>query len=150
MSDSRWRFSVRSLLVLTTILSLVLAFVVTWPDVCLYLLILSAPVLVLAAILKSANFLTSERRPRVAMLSWIMLCGFFAFYAFGLLSVLFQPGGGGVDGPLLGVAIMSACWLACAVRAYRAYQLIGVLEPGASVEPQQGPTPGAPAESQKE
>src|SRR5262245_48322545 len=126
MNKSRWQFSVRSLLVLTAILSLVLAFAVTWPDVFGFMLILSAPILVLAAILRSANFLTAERRPRLAMLSWSMLGGFFALYVLGLVGVLLQPGKSSIDGLLLGIATMAACCLTCANRAYRSYRMIGL------------------------
>ncbi len=73
MPMKRWQFSTRSLLALTTILSIVLAFSVRVPMLFRVVLILAAPVLLLIAIFYVANFSTSDRRPRVSLLAWALL-----------------------------------------------------------------------------
>lgn len=146
----RWQFSVRSLLVLTAILSLVLAFAVNLPGLFKIMLIVAAPVLLIAAILQSANFATSDRRPRLAVLSWSLLGAFFAVYAVAIIRLLVQAGGDRVDGPLLGLAIMAICCLACAYHAYRSFMLIGRSghDPGSELERAQ--SKAVPAEPRNE
>src|SRR5262245_27935807 len=150
MNNSRWQFSVRFLLVLTAILSFVLAFAVKLPDVFQILLVLFGPVLLLAAMLKSANFLTSERRPLLSAISWSMLAAFFGVYVLGLVRLLFLPWPGDAYGLLLGIAIMVICFLACAIRTYRSYQLVGHWRPDTGSESEQLPPHALPAEPQKE
>lgn len=125
MSERRWQFSVRGLLVLTAIVSFVLAFAVTLPIAFRWMLIVAAPVLILAAILTSANFATSESRPRLALISWSVLGAFFGLYAFAVACAVIQSGDGEVAGPLLGFSILVVCFVACVVRGFRCCRLIG-------------------------
>ena len=131
-NSSRWQFSIRGLLVLTAIVSLVLAFAVNLPDVFRIMLIVAAPVLVVAAVLQSANFATSDRRPRLSVLSWSVLGAFFAMYAVALFRLLFQPGVDDDGGLFIGLGLMGGCFLICMYRAYRSYLLIGRSRPASS------------------
>lgn len=102
----RWQFSIRSLLVLTAVVSLILAFAVKLPDAFRAALLAAVPVLLLVAIFQAANFATSERRPAVSLVSWTLFGGFFAFYSLTYASW---------SSVLLGV--MTTCALLCFYRA---------------------------------
>jgi hypothetical protein len=120
----RRQFSIRGLLVLTAIISAVLAFAVRLPDVFRVLLIIAVPVLLIVAIFQSANFATSDRRPRIALLSWIALGIFFTLLAIGMFRMMVVAGGDLVTGPIIGLCILIGCAATCAVRAGRCYLMI--------------------------
>ena len=88
-SGKRWQFSTRSLLLLTAIVSAILALAVSLPIWFQAMIWVAIPVLIVVALFQSANFLTSDRRPRLAILSWTMLAGFFGFYSAAILSLYF-------------------------------------------------------------
>ena len=81
----------------------------------------TAPVLIVVAILQSANFATSDRRPRLAVLSWLALGLFFAFYCSVILQMAWQSESAG---PLIPFAIMAACCATCLAQAWRSFRLI--------------------------
>jgi hypothetical protein len=119
----RWQFSIRGLLIVTAFVSLVLAIAVRLPILFTVCLSVTAPTLLMIAVLQSANFATSERRPRLALIAWIMLAAFFALYSFAILraSVL---GENGVSGfAIFGLAIMSLCLITCLSKAWQSYRL---------------------------
>jgi hypothetical protein len=122
---NRWQFSTRHLLVLTAIVSVVLAIAVRIPTFFRVVLAFTAPVLIVVAILQSANFATSDRRPRVALAAWCALGSFFALYSYailwlGLRSVRPVPGGA-----IVLFCVMAGCCATCIVQAWRSYKLIG-------------------------
>jgi hypothetical protein len=122
---NRWQFSTRHLLVLTAIVSVVLAIAVRMPTFFRVVLAFTAPVLIVVAILQSANFATSDRRPRVALAAWCALGSFFALYSYailwlGLRSVRPVPGGA-----IVLFCVMAGCCATCIVQAWRSYKLIG-------------------------
>jgi hypothetical protein len=125
MSASRWQFSTRSLLVLTAILSIVLAFAVKLPIAFRVALILAAPILLLIAILSVANFATSDRRPRLSIFSWLLLGMFFGLYAIAIARMVLIVGGRNAERwTYVTLGIAAACCLICAYRVWRSYQLI--------------------------
>jgi hypothetical protein len=121
---NRWRFSIRSLLVLTATLSIVLAFAVNLPELFRVALVIASPVLLIVAILQAANFATSDRRPRLSVLSWILLGTFFALYSAAIFRMLFEVGGQDLDWPYIMLGLMSTCCLVCIFRACRSYMLV--------------------------
>src|SRR5262245_55254560 len=90
---SRRQFSTRSLLILTAIASLFLAFAVKLPEVFKFALVGLAVALVIVATLKSAFIVTSDRRPRVALLSWTILLALFAIFSTGLFHLVLRTKG---------------------------------------------------------
>jgi len=125
----RWQFSLRGLLFLMAAVSLVLAFAVSLPDIFKLILIIAAAVLFVIGLFQSANFATSERRPRLAALSWTVLGAFFALFA--LLCVRGLMAHEAVDFVALVMACtMSACCAVCVFSAYRSFRQIGSNEAG--------------------
>jgi len=80
-TNSRWQFSTRHLLVLTAIVSVVLSVAVRMPVFFRVVLAFTAPVLIVVAVLQSANFATSDRRPRLAVVVWLALGSVYATVA---------------------------------------------------------------------
>jgi len=120
----RWQFSIRSLLFLMAAVSLILAFAVTLPEIFKLLLIVAAAVLFVVGLLQSANFATSNRRPRLAVVSWSLLGLFFALLALLCLRVLVASETADVVMIFLS-GTMSACCLVCVVNAFRSFRQIG-------------------------
>ena len=118
----RWQFSTRSLLVLTALISVVLSVAVRMPTIFRVVLAFTAPVLIMVAILQSANFATSDRRPRLAVIAWLALASFFAFYCSAILHLAWQNES---VGPLIPFAIMAGCCATCAAQVWRSFRLIG-------------------------
>jgi hypothetical protein len=121
----RWQFSTRGLLVLTAIVSFVLAFAVRLPTVFTVILLIAAPVLLLIAVFHTANFATSDRRPRIALLSWLMFATFFALYSSAILSAGLQNERGVSGGAIFGLSIMCLCCVICLLRAWQSFRLLG-------------------------
>jgi hypothetical protein len=125
MPNSKWQFSTRSLLLLTAVVSIILAVAVRLPDFFRIVLLSAAPVLVLIAIFQSANFATSDRRPLLASLSWALFAAFFGAFAFAIAYAnlpLERPED--VLGPIIPFGIMAGCCLVAARRAYRSCRLL--------------------------
>ena len=121
----RWQFSIRGLLIVTAFVSLVLAIAVRLPIFFTVCLSVAAPTLLMIAVLQSANFATSERRPHLALIAWIMLAAFFALYTFAILRASLL-GENGVSGfAIFGLAVMSICLITCLAQAWRSYRRIG-------------------------
>jgi hypothetical protein len=118
--SKRWQFSTRSLLLLTAIVSAILALAVSMPIWFQAMLIAAVPVLIVVALLQSANFLTSDRRPWLAMLSWSMLAGFFGTYSAAILSLYFAraPASDEVTSRIM-FGVMATCSVICVIRACR-------------------------------
>jgi hypothetical protein len=119
----RWQFSTRSLLFLMAMVSAVLAFAVSLPDVFRYFLLVASVSLFVAALLQSANFLTSDRRPLLAMLAWSILGMFFALFAFLCFRAVLVLGMTDVIAIGLGL-VMGSCCMVCGYRALRSFLLI--------------------------
>jgi hypothetical protein len=81
MDSRRHQFTIRGLLLITALVSVVLAFAVRVPLAFQISLIVAAITLVVVMMLKSASFATSERRPRIAAISWTLLALFFALFS---------------------------------------------------------------------
>jgi hypothetical protein len=122
MRANCWQFSTRHLLVLTAIVSVILAVAVRMPAFFRVVLAFAAPVLIVVAILQSANLATSDRRPRLAVVAWLALGSFFAFYCYAILHIAWQNER---VGSLIPFAIMAACCATCIAQAWRSFQLIG-------------------------
>lgn len=121
-TNSRWQFSTRHLLVLTALVSVVLSVAVRMPVFFRVVLAFTAPVLIVVAVLQSANFATSDRRPRLAVLVWLALASFFAFYCAAILNLAWQFES---VGPLFPFAIMAACFATCLAQAWKSFRIIG-------------------------
>lgn len=120
----RWQFSTRNLLVITAIVSAVLAVAVRLPFFFAICLWIAAPTLLLIAVLQSANFATSDHRPRLALLAWIALGSFFALFAFAILLWMLN-GREMISGfAVFGFAVMTVCCGTCLFRAVRCGCLI--------------------------
>jgi membrane protease YdiL (CAAX protease family) len=119
-SSKRWQFSTRSLLLLTAVVSAVLALAVSLPIWFQVMIWAAIPVLIVVALFQSANFLTSDRRPRLATLSWTMLAGFFGFYSAAILSLYFAraPASDEVTSRIM-FGVMATCSVICVIRACR-------------------------------
>lgn len=117
----RWQCSTRSLFVLTAVVSVILAIVVKWPIVIRIFLIVAALGFVIAAMFKSAIFATSDRRPRLAMLSWAILAALFLLFSAGTFRLLFYE-------DLILIlpifCIMIVCLITCIVGVCRSYSLV--------------------------
>jgi hypothetical protein len=123
--SQRWQFSIRSLLLLTAGVSVFAAFAANVPGFVQVMLLITAPVLILIAILQSANFLTSDRRPILAAISWSLFAGFFALLAAeGLFMHIAEPRLTEPTGTFLWFGVMSACSLMSGYRAYRSLRQI--------------------------
>jgi hypothetical protein len=122
---SRWQFSIRGLLVVTAIISVVLAVAVRLPTFFTVCLLVAAPTILIVAVLKSANFATSDHRPRLALLVWIALGSFFACYSFAILITGLQDEDGIAGFAVFGLAIMSISCVTCLARAWESYLLVG-------------------------
>ena len=117
----RWQFSIRGLLVLTTVVAAALTIAIRLPGLFWFLVFVTATVSLLVAIFQSANFMTSDRRPRLSTLSWTLLGTFFALYVAGMLGLF--------DDPLHSTSpeqqgmgmIMAACSIVCFYRAARSW-----------------------------
>lgn len=121
----RWRFSTRALLVVTAIVSAVLAVAVRLPTVFTVCLMIAAPTLLIIAVLQSANFATSDRRPRLALVAWMVLAAFFSLYSFAILK-MGVLGEDGVSGfAVFGLAIMLLCLTTCLAQAWKSWRRIG-------------------------
>jgi len=144
MKQRRWQFSIRSLLVLTAVTSLVLAVAVRLPMFFRVALLISVPVLLVVAVLQSANFATSDRRPRFALLSWTSFAAFFVLFALAIVRA------GLSYASLVALCLMLACSIACVVQARRSYLLIG-RSPIAidSMQSRTAVTPTEPAQDKK-
>jgi len=119
-SGKRWQFSTRSLLLLTAIVSAILALAVSLPIWFQAMIWVAIPVLIVVALFQSANFLTSDRRPRLAILSWTMLAGFFGFYSAAILSLYFArtPASDEITSRIM-FGVMATCSVICVIRALR-------------------------------
>jgi hypothetical protein len=119
-SSKRWQFSTRSLLLLTAIVSAILALAVSLPVWFQVMMGVAIPVLIVVALFQSANFLTSDRRPRLAMLSWTMLAGFFGFYSAAILSLYYAraPESDEITSRIM-FGVMATCSVICVIRACR-------------------------------
>ncbi len=126
MTARRWQFSIRGILFLTAIVSGVLAFAVRMPAFFQAILIAAVPILFVVGLLQGANFATSDRRPRMAVVVWSLLGLFFALYTGALVWQLFRIDfdAGSVPPFLLGIGIMGGSFLVCVFRAYRACRLV--------------------------
>jgi hypothetical protein len=121
MTLSQWRFSIRGMLVLTALLSIVLAVGVNFPELVLAALAIAAPVAGLMLVFQLANFVTSERRPRIATLSWALLAMFFGLYAIAISPIgLVRADPAESLLPLAFFAVMASCCVVCIHRACRA------------------------------
>jgi hypothetical protein len=122
---SRWQFSIRGLLVVTAIISAVLAVAVRLPAFFKVCLLIAAPTLLLMiAAFQSANFATSDRRPRFALFAWIALGSFFACYSFAILKASLRDEDGVSGFAVFGLAIMSICCITCLARAWQSYRMV--------------------------
>ena len=74
-----------------------------------------------------------------------MLGGFFAVYGWALIRLLFEAEGRDIDGLALVLAMMVFCFVACAIRAYHAYRLVGQLRATIESEPEQARSQAMPA-----
>jgi hypothetical protein len=119
-SNKRWQFSTRSLLLLTAIVSAILALAVSMPVWFQAMILVAIPVLIGVALFQSASFLTSDRRPWLAMLSWSMLAGFFGFYSAAILSLYFAraPESDEITSRVM-FGVMATCSVICVIRACR-------------------------------
>jgi hypothetical protein len=122
----RWQFSTRSIFVLVAVLSAVLAFAVNLPEVFQGLLLMAVPICIVIAILQSANFATSDRRPRLATISWALLAVFFALFCRGIWSLFINQAPASDDvASLILFGVMATCCAICAYRAWRSYMQSG-------------------------
>lgn len=122
---NRCQFSTRSLLVLTAIVSVVLAVAVRMPAVFQVALMVAAPVLFVVAIFQSANFATSDRRPRLALVAWTALGSFFAIYSFAIYWFGLQGQESVSAFAVVLFCVMAGCCLICLAEAWRSFNLIG-------------------------
>ena len=126
MNSSRWQFSTRSLLVLTALVSVVLAFAVKMPAVFQVMLLLAALVLVVVAIFQTANFATSDNRPRLAVVAWLLLTSFFVIYCAGIaMSLTLRAPTSVTPGWLSLFGVMATCAVLSVYRACRSFRQIG-------------------------
>lgn len=119
----RRQFSIRGLLLLTAGVSLVLAFAVKLPVVFQLLLTVAAIVLVVVAVFSSANFATSERRPRLAMVAWLLLAVFFgAFDSMCIAASVRLLDESLVVVPIVLCLVMTLCCLVCLYQAANSFR----------------------------
>ena len=132
MTMRHWQFSIRGILFLTAIVSGVLAFAVRMPTFFQALLISAVPILFIVGLLQGANFATSDRRPRMAIVAWSLLGLFFAFYTGALFWQLSQTEFDFHALPpfFLGISIMGGSFVVCIFRAYRACGLVSASADG--------------------
>jgi hypothetical protein len=125
MTKPRLQFSIRGILFLTAIVSGVLAFAVRMPAFFQVSLIAAVPILFFVGLLQGANFATSDRRPRMAIVAWSMLGLFFALFTSLIVCVLFQADLNLRMLPplLIGIGVMGGCFIVCARQVHRAYGL---------------------------
>jgi hypothetical protein len=126
MTTRRWRFSMRSLLLLMALLSVILAVAVNVPELVKIVLLIAAPVLVVIAILQSANYATSDHRPRLATFSWTLLAVFFVLFSALFLRVHLANALLSEDGTgwLWIFAVMVVCGFVSMYRACRSFMQI--------------------------
>lgn len=121
MDPRRHQFTIRGLLLFTAVVSVVLAFAVRVPLAFQISLIVAAITLVVVVIFKSANFATSERRPRIAAISWTLLTLFFALFSLITLGAsIHQLDDRLVLVPIFLCAAMTGCCLVSVYQAIRA------------------------------
>jgi hypothetical protein len=122
-SSPRWQFSVRGMLLFTALVAGVLSFAVKLPDLFRFALIMAAIGSFIAAIMETANFATSERRPRLATFSWLAFGLFFTLFAtLGGLTQIREFRAGFRDPVAMGIlVVMSLCAVLCFYRATRAF-----------------------------
>lgn len=114
---NRWQFSTRHLLVLTAIVSVILAVAVRMPAVFQIALMVAAPVLFIIAVFQSANFATSDRRPRLAAISWSLMATFFALFALLCFGTSAHARKEMVGFPVFLGLTMAGCCLVCIHQA---------------------------------
>jgi CHASE2 domain-containing sensor protein len=121
----RRQFSLRGVMFLTAIVSAILAFAVRLPAIFQGMLIAAVPICIVVGLLHGANFATSDRRPRLSLIAWVVLGMFFALYSVALFRVLFDINADiNPLPPTLGICVMGSCLAVCVYRTYRAYMLI--------------------------
>jgi hypothetical protein len=121
---SRWQFSVRGMLLFTALVAAVLSVAVKLPDVFRVALIVIAAVSLLAAIMWTANFATSDTRPRLATISWLAFAAFFSAFATIGFQVAYESMMAGYELDVVAagiVAVMSVCASLCFYRGGRAF-----------------------------
>jgi len=119
----RWQFSIRGLLVATAFVSLVLAVAVRLPTFFTVCLVAAVPTLLLIAILHSANFATSDHRPRSAFITWIVLAMFFGCYSYAILRTSILGNDVDLGFGIFGLAVMSMCMVASLIQARKSWKL---------------------------
>ena len=102
----------------------VLAVAVRLPLFFAIFLWIAAPTLFLIALLQSANFATSDHRPRLALLAWIALGSFFALFTFAILLWMLNSGEVISGFAAFGFVVMAVCCGTCFVRAVHSGRLI--------------------------
>jgi hypothetical protein len=124
MAKRRWQFSTRWLLVVTAIVSFVLAVAVRLPVFFKGCLLVAAPTLLLIALFQSANFATSDRRPRLALMAWLALGAFFAFFTFAIVMSSIRSEDRMWGFTVVGFAVMSLCCAVCLAKAWKSLLLV--------------------------
>jgi hypothetical protein len=118
MMQRRLQFSVRALLLLTALVAVVLAVAVQLPLLFWVSVGIGAILLALQSLVWSVSFATSERRPRLAVISWMLFGGVFTGIGLLVWSILQSNGAAAVDSRELAFYIlMGVCTLVCLVRA---------------------------------
>ena len=120
----RWQFTIRGMLLFTAIVSSMLCFAVKLPLLFQITLVVIAIGCFLSAILWTANFATSDRRPWLAILSWSAFGSFFLFFAAAALlsTVNSLARGYGLDYMAAGLfGVMGICSVICGFGAVRAF-----------------------------
>lgn len=120
----RWQFSVRGLLFATALVAGVLAVAVQLPTLFQVALIVTSIGCFFAAVMWTANFATSDRRPLLAVVSWTLFGAFFSLYAVAVALLAREYNDASVAptwGFVLGgiAAVMAVCALVCFFRARR-------------------------------
>jgi hypothetical protein len=121
---SRWQFSVRALLLFTALVAAVLSVAVKLPDVFQVALIVIAAVSLFAAIMCTANFATSDMRPRLATISWLVFAAFFSTFAAIGFHVAYESTMSGYELDVVAagiVAVMAVCASICFYRGGRSF-----------------------------
>lgn len=128
-----WQFTLRQLLLVTALISVLLLIFVKYPILLKIALVFSLPAVFVIALFHAANIVTSESHPHLSLFSWSAFAAYFWAYSIEAWRAT-QNGQGVIRSARDLIWVMVACGAICVYKALRAAFRLSRLRRSAVVE----------------